>query len=583
MDWRFTSNVFLILVATALVTRLAYYAWKRRPATGSTLFTLLMLAMAQWSLAYTLEITSTNLAAKLIWAKIQFLGVAILPVAWLIFVLEYSGKESRITRRNLVLLILIPLSTFLLAITNEAHGWIWRQTTLDLSSNAFPELQVEYGFWFWIHTSFSYLCLTVAAFILLSSWRREVAALYRWQTVALLFGLILPWVGNVLFVSGASPRELATFTYLISAGALVHFTLRFRLFDIAPVAHRAIFNSMSDAIVVLDAKNRIADVNPQAERIMERSATELIGETINEVWPDLYNRLQKGEEPIELTLGSPECPEHYEVAISPLEDWRNTSRGRLVVLHDITRQKEMERKREDMTHIMVHDLRDPLSNSLFALEMLKGDLYDYNSPESGQLLDVTFGQTMKTLKLVDEILEISRLKHGIEMIVTRNAFSVAEVIEKAISAQIPRALERRIQLQYDVPEDTPLVWADMGLIERVFQNLIDNSMKFSPPGGTIRIAVEEIEGTSRTGETRLHVSISDEGPGIPIELQEQIFEKFVTASVKGSGTGLGLAYCKMAMSALDEEIWVESEPGHGSRFVFTLPVAFEPALVRERA
>lgn len=586
MDWRFTSNLLLLLVATALLTKLAYYAWRRRPATGSTLFTLLMLAMAQWALAYTLEITSTELATKLIWAKFQYLGIVILPAAWLIFVLEFTGNESWITRRNVFLLTLVPTSTFLLAVTNELHGLVWQTTRLELLAANFPALRVEYGPWFWIHTLFSYGCILMASAILVRSWRQQVAALYRWQFVALLFGLLLPWAGSILYIAGQTPQELTTFSFLISGVALVHYTLRYRLFDITPVAHRAVVRSLSDAIMVLDNQGRIADVNPVAERIIGQPAELLVGKAFDELWPNLFETAPEAQKkPIEIKLGSQANPNYYEVSVSPLHDWRRKLRGHLLVFHDINRQKELEHLREDMTHNMVHDLRDPLTNSIFALELLKGDISSFDSPESYQLLDMTYAQTMKTLGLVDKILDINRLKNGIEMVVTRTTVSLSDLVEQVVTAQAPIAMNKQVSLSCDVPDTLPLVWVDAGLIERVLQNLVDNSIKFSPPGGTIRIKAGLVEsnGNGPTKASRLQVSVSDEGPGIPDDLHDKAFNTFVAGPNKGSGSGLGLAFCRMAMMAHGERIWIDDEREQGCSLVFSLPISFEPTQVAQPA
>jgi len=576
MDWRFTSNIFLLLVATALSTRLAYYAWKRRPTTGSTLFTLLMLALAEWVLAYTLEITSSALVTKLVWAKFQFLGAVIMPVAWLVFVLKYASGEPRISRRTVHLLSLLPAVTFVLAVTNEAHGWIWSRVTLQQAGTASPTMLVEYSFWFWIHAAFSYGCLAAATIMLVTQWRRGNVALYRWQSATLLVGMLLPWAGQTLSIAGMDPKEIVSLSFLISSMALVHFTLYYRLFDIAPVAHRAIFNSISDGIFIIDPWDRIADANPAAERVVGLSTRALMGKRLNTIWSQIFG----DERPVpgraaEVTAVAQDEPKHYEVTVTPLSDWRENLKGQLLVLHDITRRKELERLRDNMTHTMVHDLRDPLSNSLFALELLKGDLFNPNSSESGQLLDLTVGNTIKTLDLVDEILEIDRLNARSSMAITRDSVSLADLISRVVNSQMSPAKAKLLKILVAIPDALPPVWADTRLIERVLVNILDNSIKFSPEAGTVRITVEETAADKSLGVPRLLVSVSDEGPGIPEKTQERIFEKFVTGTDRRSGSGLGLAFCKMAILAHGEQIWVESEPGEGTTFTFTLPVSFQ--------
>jgi NtrC-family two-component system sensor histidine kinase KinB len=207
-------------------------------------------------------------------------------------------------------------------------------------------------------------------------------------------------------------------------------------------------------------------------------------------------------------------------------------------------------------------------------------MIDVSLPEGDQLLELTFAQTKKTLNLVDMILEISRLKNGIEMVLNQTEISMVDFIEKAIRAQTPRIIDKNLRLTYHVPDSLPPAWGDASLIERVLQNLLDNSIKFSPNGGVIKIAAKLVGSQGPHESARLQVSVSDQGPGIPEELQKRIFEQFVAGPVKGSGTGLGLAFCKMAMMAHGEHIWVESRPGAGSRFVFSLPVAFETSPVK---
>ena len=394
----------------------------------------------------------------------------------------------------------------------------------------------------------------------------------------LLFVSTVPWFSHLLFFAGITSYDMTIFSFLISAMALVHYVLRFGLFDVTPIAHRAIVNSMTDGVWVLDTQDRIADVNAKAEAIAGQAANEMIGKPLDLVWPNLLpGGAPTAESPVEIRVNSEGQSEYYEVSRAAVHDHRGRLRGSLLSMHSVTHRKMMERTREDMAHTMIHELRDPLSNALFALEMLKGDLSAAELPESAQLLELTFAQTMKTLRLVDTMLEIGRLKNGIEMVITLASFSIEEVIAQVASALGAEASKSGQQIRTVLPNDLPLAWGDTAIIQRVLQNLVTNSIEFSPEGSVIEIGAAPAQ-HPLTGEIELHISVTDDGPGIPEDLQQKVFDKFWSGSGKDSGKGLGLAYCQMAVKSHGQRIWVDSSPGNGAKFTFTLPISCEPAL-----
>jgi two-component system, NtrC family, sensor histidine kinase KinB len=340
----------------------------------------------------------------------------------------------------------------------------------------------------------------------------------------------------------------------------------------APATRDAVVNSMNDGMIVLDNQRRIIDMNPSARRIIHKSMLELVGKDIDQALPALSRHIDAAiNQPLDISLDYPNSDRFYELSISPFFDGREERRGHLLILRDITERKQRENLRDDLTRTMVHDLRDPISNSLFALEMLKTTLAENLVSETQQLLDLTFASTAKTLQLVDKILEIGRLESG-EVPLSITTFSLPQMVEQIFLAQTPRALNKRLQLVNDVPDSLPPVWADAELIERVLKNLVDNSIKFSPVGGVIRITA--VTATNKqTTEPSLLVSVSDNGPGIPASVRPQIFEQFVTGNHLESGSGLGLAFCKMALAAHGQTIQVGSQPDQGTTFTFSLPVS----------
>lgn len=248
-----------------------------------------------------------------------------------------------------------------------------------------------------------------------------------------------------------------------------------------------------------------------------------------------------------------------------------TPLGRLLVLHDVTEERMLEKMREDLTHTMVHDLRNPLTSLSMALELL-------NKPEAGSIsaqqrvmLDYARGSLRRMLVLVNNILDVNRLEEG-RMPLERTSILLTDLVAETVRQQSLLAEQKAIRLESDVPLTLPTVWADAGLIERVLQNLIGNAIKFTPIDGRVKVSVELARAEKKGPNKQVRVSISDTGPGIPSELQERLFQKFVAGRHAESGSGLGLAFCKLAVEAHKGRIWVESEPERGATFAFTLPV-----------
>jgi len=352
-----------LLIAAAVSAALSLLSWRRRPAAGATPFALLMLGVADWSLAYALELASAGLAAKLFWTRIEYLGIASVSTFWLLFALQYTGRERWLTRRNLSLLAIIPLAALLLVWTDNFHHLFYSAVRLDTTSGAFPMLIVTYSVAFWINTAYSYLLLLLATFLLVQALvRTPRPRLYRGQVVAVLVGVLMPWLGNASYIFGLSPiLDLTPFAFTLTGLAVAWSLFRFRLLDITPAARDVVFQSMSDGVIALDVQDRIVDLNPAAERIIGRSTSEIIGQPISLFLsdrPDLLERyLDATETQAEIVLGEGETQWHYDLRISPLVDRLGRLTGRLVVLRDITErvQADEERRRQAEALTALHE------------------------------------------------------------------------------------------------------------------------------------------------------------------------------------------------------------------------------------
>jgi GAF domain-containing protein/signal transduction histidine kinase len=268
---------------------------------------------------------------------------------------------------------------------------------------------------------------------------------------------------------------------------------------------------------------------------------------------------------------------------TPVLDKVGQAIGHLMVFRDISEEKELDRMREDLTGMMVHDLRSPLTAVLSGLEMIKELVIDENSdPLATHAVEVAGRSCESMLTMVNTLLDISRLESG-RMPLEHAPAPFAPLARRAVLHLSPLAAEHGVIVRTELPPDLPLVEIDNEKIGRVLINFLDNALKFTPRGEQVIIRATH---RNTEAENVLLCSVSDVGPGIPEEYHEKIFDRFAQvhdrAALPGQrGTGLGLAFCKLAIEAHGGRIWVASEPGKGSTFYFTLPVADTEAWLKD--
>jgi len=347
MIWGSSPYILALLLAAALAAGVIVSAWRRRSVPGAAPLALLMVAVAEWSLGYALELGSAALRAKITWAKLEYLGIVAVPVVWLVFALQYTGRERWMARRNLALLIVIPLLTLLMVWTNDRHGLIWSSTTLHASGTLLL-LQVTYGAWFWVHTAYSYLLLLVGTVLLIwasfHSW-----TLYRRRTVVMLMGTLVPWLGNILHLADwhvIPELDLTPFAFTVTGLMLSWALFHYHLLDVVPVARGALIERMDDIVIVLDAQGHVVDLNPAAGDILACRVSEAIGQSVAQVFSHQielvhhYRHMAEGHAEIMLSKG--EKPAHFDLRLLPLYDRHGHATGCLMVLRDIAELKRAE-------------------------------------------------------------------------------------------------------------------------------------------------------------------------------------------------------------------------------------------------
>jgi PAS domain S-box-containing protein len=349
---------------------------------------------------------------------------------------------------------------------------------------------------------------------------------------------------------------------------------------------QAILDSTHEGIMMLNEDGIILLVNPAIQRRIGLPRDEIVGLALidllrkgsrggREIRQALLEELRRGQQALrddpQITLQG-DFEVHFgglrafEWLSAPVQDRHGQTLGRILVLRDVTETREVERMREDLSSMIVHDLRGPLTAFLGALETLLRKEGGPLTEVQQTLLGVAHDGGKQMLGMVSTLLDIRRLEVG-KMPLDFSRTHLSQVAQGAVAPFESLAQEQRLTILVEVSPQLPPVQADAEKITRVFENLLHNAIRFSFPGGIIRLTAREQDGV-------VQCTVEDHGVGIPESELGKVFEKFFQAHRTGAprGTGLGLAFCRLAVEAHGGRIWVESREGQGSSFHFTLPI-----------
>jgi NtrC-family two-component system sensor histidine kinase KinB len=341
----------------------------------------------------------------------------------------------------------------------------------------------------------------------------------------------------------------------------------------------AIIRSVNDGIVVVDDNFLITNLNPEAVKIFgvppqdnrERHILELIQD--EKLFHFLKEALASGKTPnLEeggdiLTIKTGEMARHYQVAITPMQTPSGIIPGAVLLLRDITRLRELDRLKSEFVMTASHELRTPLTSINMAVNLLRESAGAKLSDQERALLEACHEDVQRLRALVHDLLDLSKIEAG-KLELAFESVQPRFLGDQALSVIKAQADSKGIELTLGVPEDLPAVTADPHKIVWVLVNLLANAVRSTKAGGHISLTGERVG-------NQVQLAVSDAGEGIPYDLQPRIFDKFVHGKPSDGegGSGLGLAICKEIVKAHRGAIWLDSTPGQGSTFTFTLPVA----------
>ena len=336
--------------------------------------------------------------------------------------------------------------------------------------------------------------------------------------------------------------------------------------------YRELFEDSVDPIIITDWEGKVLEANRQAVIISGYSNEQLHTMSIDQLHEVKWNNTGLNFETLKR---NDEC--NYEsgflrhdggstpIAVHARRVEFEETDSIQWILRDITERKELDALRDDMIAMIYHDIRSPLGNIVSSLEMMSSLMPEDQTLTS--MLNIARNSTARIQRLVNSLLDINRLEAG-QQIVDQNSVDPLSLIREAIRDVEPVATGRQQKIEIKINTVLPLIWVDVDMIHRVFINLLENAIKYTPVEGRV-----EIGGV--TDGVLVKFWVRDNGPGIPPADKDRIFDKFTRLRGKNrpGGLGVGLAFCRLAVLGHGGEIWVESELEKGSTFWLTLPVA----------
>jgi PAS domain S-box-containing protein len=335
----------------------------------------------------------------------------------------------------------------------------------------------------------------------------------------------------------------------------------------------AIVFSIGDGLIMTDHQGLIEFINHRARQLLDitveyqsllkKPLWDFLPKTeaLDILWDITHN--PQDSAPHELDLTATGYPRVFQVSSEPVRTPRGEDIGIVIIFHDITLEKEIERMKDDFLHSITHDLRNPMASIRGFLKFLMDGLGGPINDQQRKMLETMDRASMRLLGMINDILDVAKLESG------KMNLNLAEVDLKEAAGHVlellqSQAQKKQVELVVDAPPDLPRLQADPLLMERLITNLVGNAIKFTPEKGRITVEL-------RDDVHRVCGAVVDTGEGIPPEYLDKIFDKFQqVAGQKKGGTGLGLTICRYIVEGHKGKIGVESEVGKGSRFHFWL-------------
>lgn len=567
MQFQYIPYMWPLIISAFISLSLGIFALLRRRVKGTTSFILSMIVVTIWSLGNAFEMASIDFSTKLFWANIQYFAYCYSPVTLLAMCMQFTGYDQWIHNKKVLWLAVIPTIIILLVWTDGIHGLIRYDMYMDYSGS-FPVIDKKYGPAFYIHALYSHF-LNVLAWILLIKAVFFKNTVYRKQAIALLFGISLIVIPNILYVLGLSPVGRFDITPLFfgPAGLIIAWgVFRYKLFDVIPVARATVIENMDAGVMVLDLQNRVLDINPALRRIVDYPISKTSAGMVEEVCgkiPELVNACQnRNITHGEFSMNEDGVPKVYEVFLSPLTDHKDILIGRLVVAYDITEKKqEQDRYLKQQWKQAVTEERERLARDLH--DDLGQVLGFINLQAQGIRQELINADIDLVSNKLDKLVKVSQTAHNNIRGYIRNARNTAAMEKDFLTGLTKDIMSFEEQSGLKVKLDVPSGFTGEDLKLNICINMLSiikealNNIRKHAEANNVKISFS-------IAQEQLCSTIEDDGKGFDME------SKFNDTKSK-----FGLNIMRERALEMGSQLDIESALGKGCRIVFQVPIKKE--------
>lgn len=538
---------FALGLACLMAVGIAIQSWRNRERSEARGLLGVAVATAIWTGGTIGLMASSSVTPGFFWLRFMNVGIIGAPVAFLLLALEYTDQEHVLTLPFVSGLLLLGALFLGLVWTNSLHHLYWAEVDYTANVPRGVDTTPAIGFWGFIAFAYSLLLVGSALFV---HYVFTVPQLYRSQTTAILIAVAIPWAANVPHSLQLIDADYTPIALSVTSVALWVGMFRYRLTDLSPIALRAVFESIETGVFVLDAEERIADVNAAGKDMLGVS-DDAIGEDFRDVIPadSLYEPFREADGARHTIAvdgdGSshPEEVTYYEVQVTPIEASPGRKAGHLFVVDDVSsreRQRDrLERQNtqlEEFTSVVSHDLRNPLN-------VASGNVALAREECDSDFLDRADRALSRMATLIDDLLVLAR---GGQTITELEPVDLAEVVDAAWETVETKQATL-------VNEASNHILADRSRLHQLIENLIRNAVEHGGPSVTISV-----------GGVEDGFYVSDDGKGVPANKREEIFE--AGYSTNEDGTGFGLSIVRKIAEAHGWTITLTKSSGSGARF-----------------
>ncbi|WP_321507213.1 histidine kinase N-terminal 7TM domain-containing protein [uncultured Methanoregula sp.] len=557
MAWQYSPLALILAIAAALLALFTFFAWKRRRTPGIIPVFVLFLAAMIWLAASAISLTSTDLATTLSMNLLAYPAVVTIPVAYLVFALWYTERDYRPSRLFLALLFVIPVLSVCLVATNDLHTLFYS----GYSSIGGPRNSLIWVFLrgplYWITASYS-LVLVLSALLLFAIRYRTVGTLFRTQIELVLAAGLVPFLASLIYYLDLGPEagfDWTPVTFVVSGFLLIAAMLNFELFSLQPMTHSFLVKTMKDGVVATNAHGFITLINPAGSALLGVTEDQGVGRQLTGFVPELARFITTTTTPgprgNEITLPVGDSSRIFEVQSVAIPPEGEHDGGYILLFRDVTERKNAEtafqkanRKLNLLSGIVRHDVKNKLTALFLYVEL-----------------------AMEGHKEKDGKGELARIRESAEEIRTLIDFT-QEYQDLGVAAPSWQSVGNALagagsQLDCSgiqlVDETGGLELLTDRLFQRVVYNLLDNAIRYARGMTTFSFRYTLEGGT-------LILYAEDDGPGVPPEDKERIFERGF-----GHNTGLGLFLVRDILGITDITIRETGELQKGARFEMTVP------------